>query len=327
MRKKIGLYGSAVVVLFALLVSSAAFAASKPIVMRLANVAPVGDARDLSCQKFAELAAQKTNGAVKIDVFSGGTLGDWRVTIEGLKPGIVQIVLESLGTIEPYTKYAAIDPYPFLYRDEEHFMKVWSGEIGRKLLDKIGDDGDFKLLGAQYRGARYVTSKKKFTNAAELAGLRIRVPQLKMYLRTWELLGTAPTPMAATEIYTGLQQGTVEAQENPLSFDYSGAFYEVCPYLIVTKHVLSNDLFIFDKTFFNDLPEDIQKALIEAANEAAKWRTEYEIAQENEYIKKFQEKKVEVIYPDVASMKAKVENILADFPYLKDMVEEIQAVK
>lgn len=325
--RKIGLYGSAVVALFALLVSSAAFAASKPIVMRLANVAPVGDARDLSCQKFAELAAQKTNGAVKIDVFSGGTLGDWRVTIEGLKPGIVQIVLESLGTIEPYTKYAAIDPYPFLYRDEEHFMKVWSGEIGRKLLDKIGDDGDFKLLGAQYRGARYVTSKKKFTNAAELAGLRIRVPQLKMYLRTWELLGTAPTPMAATEIYTGLQQGTVEAQENPLSFDYSGAFYEVCPYLVVTKHVLSNDLFIFDKTFFNDLPEDIQKALIEAANEAAKWRTEYEIAQENEYIKKFQEKKVEVIYPDVASMKAKVENILADFPYLKDMVEEIQAVK
>ena len=285
MSKRIGILNVAAVLalLFVFFVSSAALAADKPITMRLANVAPIGDARDLSCVKFAELAAQKTNGAVKIEVFSGGTLGDWRVAIEGLKPGIVQIVLESLGTIEPYTKYAAIDPYPFLYRDEDHFMKVWSGDLGRKLLDKIGDDGDFKLLGAQYRGARYVTSKKKFTNAAELEGLKIRVPQLKMYLRTWELLGTAPTPMAATEIYTGLQQGTVEAQENPLSYSYSGAFYEVCPYLVVTKHVLSNDLFMFDKVYFEGLPADIQKALIEAANEAAKWRTDYEIAQESEF--------------------------------------------
>lgn len=326
MKKKLGFLWIFVLVAV-LFAATTALAASKPIVMRLANVAPVGDARDLSCQKFAELAAQKTNGAVKIEVFSGGTLGDWRVTIEGLKPGIVQIVLESLGTIEPYTKYAAIDPYPFLYRDEDHFMKVWSSELGQQLLDKIGDDGDFKLLGAQYRGARYVTSKKKFTNAAELAGLKIRVPQLKMYLRTWELLGAAPTPMAATEIYTGLQQGTVEAQENPLSFNYSGAFYEVCPYLVVTKHVLSNDLFIFDKNFFNGLPEDIRHALSEAAMEAAKWRTVYEIAQENEYIKKFQEKNVEVVYPDVASLKPKVENILVDFPHLKEIVEQIQAVK
>lgn len=326
MKKKLGFLWIFVLVAV-LFAATTALAASKPIVMRLANVAPVGDARDLSCQKFAELAAQKTNGAVKIEVFSGGTLGDWRVTIEGLKPGIVQIVLESLGTIEPYTKYAAIDPYPFLYRDEDHFMKVWSSELGQQLLDKIGDEGDFKLLGAQYRGARYVTSKKKFTNAAELAGLKIRVPQLKMYLRTWELLGAAPTPMAATEIYTALQQGTVEAQENPLSFNYSGAFYEVCPYLVVTKHVLSNDLFIFDKNFFNGLPEEIRHALSEAAMEAAKWRTEYEIAQENEYIKKFQEKNVEVVYPDVASLKAKVENILVDFPHLKEIVEQIQAVK
>lgn len=320
------------VVVFSLVVSSLFFTgvpaeAADPIIMRLANVSPVGDARDLSCVKFAELVTEKTKGAVKIEVFSGGTLGDWRVTIEGLKPGIVQIVLESLGTIEPYTKYAAIDPYPFLYNNEEHFMKVWGGEIGRKLLDKIGDDGDFKLIGAQYRGARYVTSKKKFTNAEELAGLKIRVPQLKMYLRTWELLGTAPTPMAATEIYTGLQQGTVEAQENPLSFNYSGAFYEVCPFLVVTKHVLSNDMFIFDKEYFENLPTEIQASLVEAAEEAAKWRTDFEIAQENEFIKKFQEKNVEVVYPDVDSLKKKVENILTDFPDLKEIVEEIKSVK
>lgn len=301
--------------------------AAAPLTLRLTNVSPVGDARDLSCHKFADAVERLSKGNVKVEVFSGGTLGDWRVTLEGLKPGIVNIVLESLGTIEPYTKYAGIDPFPFLYRDEAHFLKVWQGETGKKILEFVGKDGGFKLIGAQYRGARNVNSKRKFTDAAGAAGLKIRVPQLKMYLRTWELLGTAPTPMAATEIYTGLQQGTVEAQENPLSFSYSAAYYEVCPYLIMTKHVLSNDMFILDRTFFDSLPADTQKILIAAADEAAKWRTDFEINQESEFIKKFQAKKVEVVYPDTKSFAAKVSNIIADFPYLKDIVKMINDVK
>ncbi|MDR2523076.1 MAG: TRAP transporter substrate-binding protein, partial [Synergistaceae bacterium] len=240
---------------------------------------------------------------------------------------VVNIVIESVGTIEPYTKLAAVDPFPYLYRDIDHFKKVWYSDIGAKLLDKIGNDGGFKLLGAQYRGARYVTSKKKFTALDELKGLKIRAPQLKMYLKTWELLGAAPTPMAATEIYTGLQQGTVDAQENPLDFNYSNAFYEVCPYLVETRHVFSNDVFIFDLDYFNSLPKNIQAALIEAANEVGAWRTNYSIEQEAEYVRKFQEKKVEVVPIDTAPLRQNVSGIIQSFPDLKEIVAEIQAVK
>ena len=172
------------------------------------------------------------------------------------------------------TKLAGIDPFPYLYCDFEHFKKVWYSETGDQLLKKIGDAGGFRLIGPMYRGARYVTSKKKFSSLEELRGLKIRAPQLKMYLKTWELLGAAPTFMAATEIYTGLQQGTVDAQENPLDFCYNYALYELCPFLIETRHVLSNDVFIFDKAYFEALPEEVQRVLIEAANEVAQWRTD-----------------------------------------------------
>ena len=298
-----------------------------PMTVRLANVAPVGDPRDMACVKFSELVKEKTQGNVVVEVFSGGTLGDWRVTIEGLKPGIVNAVIESIGTLEPYTKLAGIDPFPYLYRDFEHFKKVWYSETGDQLLKKIGDAGGFRLIGPMYRGARYVTSKKKFSSLEELRGLKIRAPQLKMYLKTWELLGAAPTPMAATEIYTGLQQGTVDAQENPLDFCYSYALYELCPFLIETRHVLSNDVFIFDKAYFEALPEEVQRALIEAANEVAQWRTAYSEEQEQEYIQKFREKNVEVVAIDTAPLRERVSEIVELFPDLKDLVEEVNAVR
>ncbi|MDR2527453.1 MAG: TRAP transporter substrate-binding protein [Synergistaceae bacterium] len=305
----------------------AAPAWAAPVVMRLANFGPVGDPRDMACLKLAELVERKTNGAAKIEVFSGGTLGDWRVTIEGLKPGVVNIVIESVGVIEPYTKYAAIDAYPYLYRDVDHFKKVWYSESGAALLDKIGADGGFKLLGAQYRGARYVTSRKKFTSLEEIKGLKIRVPQLKMYLKTWELLGASPTPLPGSEIYTGLRQGTVDAQENPVDVSFNYSYYEACPYLIETRHVFSNDVFIFDEDFFNGLPKDVQDALSQAANEVGAWRANYSIEQEAEYVKKFQEKNVEVISIDTAPLRQSVSGVIEFFPELKDLAAEIQAIK
>ncbi|NSW92899.1 MAG: TRAP transporter substrate-binding protein [Firmicutes bacterium] len=300
----------------------------KSMVFKLANVSAVGDTRDQICHKFAELVEQKTSGKVKVEVYSGGTLGDWRDTIEGLEPGIVQVVMESIGTIEAYASLANIDAVPFLYRDEDHFQKVWYSEIGQELLDKIGDQGGFKLIGPSHRGARYVTSKKKIESAEDVKGLKIRVPPIAVYLKTWEMLGSTPTPMAFTEVYTGLQQGTVDAQENPLSLSYSSAFYEVCPYLIETKHVYSSDLFIFNKEFFEGLPEDIQKAVSEAATEAGKWGTQLILTQEEDFIEKFKEKGVEVIKPDISSFEEKVKDIVdKEFPELKEIADAIRAVK
>ncbi|MCC8193779.1 MAG: TRAP transporter substrate-binding protein [Deltaproteobacteria bacterium] len=303
-------------------------AAGDKIVMKLALAAPAGDVRDLTCQKMAEIAKEKSNGRILIEVYSGGQLGDWRDAIEGLGMGINEIVLESLGTLDAYSEMANIDAVPYLFRDADHFEKVWFGPIGEKILKTVGDEGNFKLLGPQNRGARIVTTKVPFKTIAELKGLKIRVPNIQVYIETWKTLGASPTPLASTESFTALQQNTVVAQENPIILSYSYSFYDVCKYLVMTNHVFSADMFIFDKQYFENLPADIQQILTEAINEAAKWRNGKCLLDEEEYRKKFEEKGVTIIEPERAEFIAAFDGFVEKFfPKLTPWATEIKAVK
>lgn len=296
-------------------------------VFKLANVSALGDERDQSIQEFVRLVDEKSNGTMKVEAYSGGTLGTWRETIEGLEPGIVQIVCESIGTLESYSPTASIDAYPYLYRDYDHYKKVMDGEIGEKLLSTVGEEGGFVLMGPSYRGARIMTSNKKVESVDDLKGVKIRAPGIQMYIKTWEYLGASPVPMDATEIYTGLQQGTVDAQENPVMFSYGNAYYDVCDYLIMTNHVMSTDVFIFNDDYFNGLSEDTQKVFREAAKEAGNFRTQLVLDKEGETIKMMEEKGMEVIYPDLTGFQAKLTEFIKEFPNLKDLVDQIHEVK
>lgn len=298
--------------------------AQAQMVFKLANVSAIGDERDQSLQEFAKLVEQKSKGTMKVEVYSGGTLGAWRDTIEGLEPGIVQIVNESIGTLEAYSKTASIDAYPYLYRDYEHYKKVMEGEIGQQLLTTVGEEGGFVILGPSYRGARVVTSNKKITSVDDLKGLKIRAPGIDMYMKTWQTLGASPIPMSATEIYTGLQQGTIDAQENPVMFSYGNAYYDVCKYLVMTNHVMSTDVFIFNDKYFNGLPEDVQKIFKEAAAEAGNFRTQLVLSKEAETIKAMEAKGMEVITPDLAPFQDKLKDFVKEFPNLTDLVKQIQ---
>lgn len=318
----------AIVVAGMSMATSAQAASDKKIVMKLALASPAGDIRDQVCQKMAELAKEKSNGKVIVEVYSGGQLGDWRDAIEGLSMGINEIVLESLGTLDAYSDFANIDAVPYLYRDVDHFIKVWFGPIGDKILKAVGDEGNFQLLGPQNRGARIVTSKVPFKNLTEIKGLKLRVPNIQVYIETWKTLGAAPTPLAFTETFTAIQQNTVVAQENPIMLSYSMSFYDVCKYLIETNHVFSADMFIFNKQYFANLPADVQKILTEACNEAAQWRNEEFSRVEADYKQKFIDKGVTIIEPDRAQFIAAFDGFVEKvFPKLTPWAEEIRALK
>ena len=303
-------------------------AAEKPIVMKLANANPAGDIKDRVALKMAELAKEKTNGRVIVEVYSGGQLGDWRDAVEGLGMGMNEIVLESLGALDAYDERANIDAIPYLYRDVDHFKKMWYGPMGDKILTTVGDAAGFKILGPMNRGARIVTSKVPFKNLAELKGLKIRAPNIQVYIETWRALGAAPTPLALTETFTAIQQNTVVAQENPTIESYGHSFYDVCKYLVETNHVFSADMFIFSKKYWDNLPADIQKAMTEAITEAAQWRNEETMKMEAEYKKMFQEKGVTIIEPDRAEfMKALDGFVEKYFPKLVDWANEIKAIQ
>lgn len=297
-------------------------------VFKLANGSAIGDERDQSLQEFAKLVDQKSNGSMKVEVYSGGTLGTWRDTIEGLEPGIVQIVCESIGTLEAYSPTASIDAYPYLYKDYEQYKKVMlNGEIGEKILKTVAEEGGFVLMGPSNRGPRIMTSNKKVENVNDLKGVKLRAPGIQMYIKTWEYLGASPVPMDASEIYTGLQQGTVDAQENPVMYSYGNAFYDVCKYLILTNHVFSTDVFIFNDDFFNKLPAEQQKVFREAAKEAGDFRTKLVEDKEADTIKLMEGKGMTVIKPDLSGFQAKLTEFSKEFPNLATLVAEIHAVK
>lgn len=279
--------------------------------------------------KFKEIVEAKTNGKVKVEFLPGIAVARFGGSAKGLKNGFVQVAIDSIYSLEPYCSLAAIDAFPFLYRDEDHFIKVWQGEIGKRLLDEIGNNSDVEIMGPMLQGARYITSKKMIENADDVIGLKIRVPQIKIYIKTWEKLGAIPMPtiFECIELFKRMNDGVIEAQENSVPFSYRSGFYQVCPYLIKTRHVYNCEVFIFDKAYFAGLPDDLKKALREAAEETAQWRTEYELSQEKEYLLKFKEKDVKVIEPDLKTFTDKLEGLLQDFPDLQGYVEEIRAVK
>ena len=186
---------------------------------------------------FKEKVEELTSGRVSIEFYGGNSLGSTTEVLEGMAAGVADITCESVGTLAPFTNLANIDIMPYIYNGYDHFQAVWGGELGQEILDTVGNDSGFKL----------------------------RSPNLEGYIKVWEWMGSAPTPLAMGETYTALQQGTVDGQENSILDSQSYSFQEVCPYWILTNHVYSANTIIMDKAYFESLPEDIQSALEEAA--------------------------------------------------------------
>ena len=234
--------------------------------------------------EFAKKAEELTNGAVKITVYGGSSLGTTTEALEGMAAGIADVQVESIGTLAPFTELANIDAMPYMYSGYEHFTKVWTSDLGKEILTKVGEDGHFKLMGASYRGARVVTATYEMKTVEDFKGFKLRAPGLDMYVKTWQWLGAAPTPLPITDVYTAIQQKTVEGQENSIIDSMNYSFDELCKYFILTNHVYSANTVIMDLDKFNSLPEDIQAALEEAAAYACEVASK--VVLENEETKK-----------------------------------------
>ena len=308
-------------------VDSGATAQEPVVTLRLAHCNPEGDPTDLEAKKFAELVGEYSGGKVAVEIYPNAILGDWTELLEGLSTGICDIMIEGYGDLEGYSIMGALDAVPFVYNSYDHFMNVWYGEVGDAFQQKTLEDSGIRIFGAAYRGARIVTSTKSFTNADELAdlGLKIRVPALNMYTRTWEYLETNTTPISLNEVLTCLQQGTVEAQENPCIMSYNYGFYDVCDYLVKTNHVYSATTFMIDDDLYSSYDADIQEAIFKAAEESGQWVSEYIRDIEGEYFAKWEEEGCTVIDPDRESFAAKLDGMVeAEFPELMDYVEMIK---
>lgn len=286
-----------------------------------------GDTLYEAVNMFCELVEEYTDDAVTCDLYGGTQLGSGQELLEGMSYGVANVYAESIGTLAPFSSWANIDAVPYLYSGYDHFIATWQSELGEEMRTTIGEDAGFKIMGGMYRGARITTAKKEMKTVDDFKGFKLRAPGIDVYVKTWEWLGANPTPLAITETYTAIQQGTVDGQENPISECWNYGFQEVCPYWIKTNHVYSQDCFFMDLNFFNALPADIQEIALKAANEASAWRNEQMVEREAEVEAKAVDAGVTIVDVDTTEFMTKFDGFVEGvYPDLVEWADGIRAM-
>jgi tripartite ATP-independent transporter DctP family solute receptor len=273
--------------------------AADPVVLKLGHGTSTTSLYHLGSEKFKELVEAKTNGAIKVEIHSDGSIGHDKDLINYMKMGTVQagmIGVEPLVGIAP--KFAVIGlPYIFPTRDAAY--KVLDGELGAEMAAELPKNHGMRILGYFENGFRNVSnSKNEVISPADLAGLKLRTPQSPVSLAIFKALGANPTPMSFGELYTALEQKTVDGQENPLAIIYFNKLHEVQKYISLTGHMYSPMVLAISEKTWGELSAEQQKAVQEAANEARDYERKLSADQEADLISKLKAEGVQVTEVD-----------------------------
>ena len=224
----------------------------------------------IAIDTFAKEVEKRTGGRYKVQTFYNGALGGERESIEAVQLGTQELAFSSTGPIPNFVPETKILDVPFLFRDKAHARAVLDGPIGQELLAKFEPKG-FKALAWAENGFRHMTnSKRDVKEPADLKGLKMRTMENPVHVAAYKGFGIITTPMAFPEVFTALQQGTVDGQENPLSVIISAKFDQVQKHLTLTGHVYSPAIFVMNKGAFDKLSAADKQAFIDAAREGTK---------------------------------------------------------
>jgi tripartite ATP-independent transporter DctP family solute receptor len=267
-------------------------------VLKLGHIAEVSHPYAQGADHFAKLVAEKSGGDLEVQVFPSSQLGSQKDMTEGLIYGTIDMVLTGTADLGQFQPKMSLFDLPFLFKDRAHAYKALD-TVGMELGQELEPRG-LKLLGYMENGIRHLTNNVRPVKApADMAGLKIRVMSNKIYIETIKSLGGSPTPMAFGELYSAMQQGTVDGQENPSAHIYTKRFFEVQKYASLTAHAYAPEPVLISMITWSKL-SDAQKAIIqEAAKEAIAWQRELSTKEDNEYWDKIKATgKIEVIEVD-----------------------------
>ncbi len=230
---------------------------------------------------------KRTNGRYEVQVFPASTLGKESDINNGLTLGTVDIILSGASFAGNSYKPLAITYFPFIFRDAEHELKYAKSDVFRELAKGYDDKTGNHITALTYYGARHVTSNRPIAKPEDMKGLKIRVPDAPAYLAFPKALGANPTPIAFAEVYLALQNGTVEAQENPLPTIQAKKFYEVQKNISLTGHIIDSLLTIVSGQLWGKLSDADKKIFTEVMQEAAEKASRDIIASEARLVDEF----------------------------------------
>jgi TRAP-type transport system periplasmic protein len=240
--------------------------------LRLAHHHAVGGQVDLTANKFAELVASKSGGALQIKVFPAAQLGQEREAYGLVNTGVVDLSITSLAILDQVYPVINVTSLPFVFRDWEHVYKLYDGEFGQALRDGIKQRTGTQLLGYLHLGFRDMLFRgAPIADAAGLKGVKMRSPEAAMWFRMFELLGARPTPVTWGEVYSAMQTGVAEGLESPAATALDNKFNEVTKSLVRTRHMFGSMGIFVSSPKFARLSKEQQDILAAAGREAAEW--------------------------------------------------------
>lgn len=237
--------------------------------VRLAHHLTTESDQQRTAERFRELLVQYAGGALEVQILPAGQMGGEREIIESVSVGTLDMGYGESALYANYVKRFGILALPYLYRDAAHWAAVVTGPIGQKLTDELVKQTGIRIVNWVNAGYRdtFLRSKPVQT-PADFQGVKIRVPESPVFVRTFSALGATPTPIPAPEMYTALQTGVVDAMEGSPEVGFTFKIFEVTKYLSKTEHILLDGSFIINDAFLESLSAEQQKALMLAAAEA-----------------------------------------------------------
>ncbi len=297
--KKSFLQAVVLAVLSLTLICCSALAADKSFSLKLGHSVPTTHPYHLGAEKFKEMVEKETNGAVSIRLFPNNQLGSGeRDLLEGMQLGTVDLVVSSTGPMSGFEKKFMLFDFPFLFRDKNHAYKTLDGPTGQYVMGLLEKKG-IKGLAWYENGFRHFTNSKCAVETPEdVKGLKLRTMENKVHMAIWKALEADPTPMAWGELFTALQQGVVDGQENPIPIIYTAKLYEVQKHVALTGHVFSPSMLLISKRVWDKMPEEYWDILLHAAQESAVFERSEITRMEDEQVAKLKELGMAVTYPD-----------------------------
>ncbi|HSH85218.1 MAG TPA: TRAP transporter substrate-binding protein [Guyparkeria sp.] len=278
-------------------------------------------------ERLKESIESQTNGEYTVTLL-GTEVGGERDHLEGASYGEYAI---ALGGSMPMTLYApefAAADLPFVYSSSDQARQVYEGETGNLLNEQLIANGNMRLVGLSARNPRNLTSNFPVEIPEDIQGVRMRVPEIAPWIQIWKEIGALPSPIAWPEVYTSLQTGVIDMQENPVDLIYSGKLYEVQSHINKTEHVYSFFHWLMNEEFYQALSDKNREVILGAIKEATSWGDDMVANGQADLYEKLQELGMTVVEPDVAAFRNAAEPAIREIaetyhPSVRDYVNSL----
>jgi tripartite ATP-independent transporter DctP family solute receptor len=245
-------------------------------------------------EKFKKDIEEKTGGRVKVELYPNAQLGSDRQAIEGISIGTIEMAVVGGSSLLTLDDRMTIMDLPFIFKTREAAHKAYD-EFLTAEFNKYLEPHDIVILFSGELGYRHITnSRGPIQKPSDLSGLKIRTMENPLHVETFKLLGANPTPVAFSELYTALQQGTVDAEENPIGVIVTSKLYEVQKYTSLTGHIYTTAPFIVSKSYWENLPEDIRKIITDVAEDTKPYQRDVIETQNSEFLGELEKAGVQV---------------------------------